>query len=104
VQLRLAVLEKDPARAAALYESVLKTNPYDTVALVNLGAIYAGAGRTQPAATLWERALETNPAIEAAALNLAQIRPPAAAKAILRRYLEIDPGSAIVRSRLAGIR
>jgi hypothetical protein len=103
VQLRLAVLEKDASRAAALYESVLKANPYETSALVNLGAIYAGAGRTEEAAGLWERALETNPAVEAAALNLAQIRPPAAAKVILKRYLEFNPSSVSARSRLAKI-
>ena len=103
VHLRLAVLEKDPSRAAALYESVLKANPFETAALVNLGAIYAGTGRTQEAARLWERALEANPAIEAAVLNLAQIRPPADARTILERYLEINPVSTLARSRLAAI-
>jgi tetratricopeptide (TPR) repeat protein len=103
VQLRRAVLEKDAARAAVLYESVLKMNPAENVALVNLGVIYAGAGRKEEAGVLWERALETNPALEAAALNLAQIRSPSEAKAILRRYLQINPGSVNARSRFAGI-
>jgi hypothetical protein len=103
VLLRLAVLEKHPSRAAALYESVLKANPYETAALVNLGAIYAGVGRTEEATKLWERALEANPAIEAAVLNLAQIQPPAAAKTTLQRYLELNPASTSARTRLTAI-
>ncbi len=85
------------------YESVLKANPYETAALVNLGAIYAGVGRTEEATKLWERALEANPAIEAAVLNLAQIQPPAAAKTTLQRYLELNPASTSARTRLTAI-
>ena len=103
VRLRLAVLETDPIRAAALYESVLKEKPGETSALVNLGAIYASAGRTEQAATLWERALAANPAIEEAVLNLSQIRPAAAAEIILKRYLELNPASPAALARLASI-
>lgn len=103
VRLRLAVLEANPVRAAALYASVLKEKPGETSALVNLGAIYAGAGRTEEAATLWERALAANPAIEEAVLNLSKIRPAAAAEIILKRYLELNPGSPAARARLAAI-
>jgi hypothetical protein len=100
VYLRLAVLEKDPSRAAALYESVLKLNPYETAALVNLGAIYAAAGRVDDAAKLWKRALEANEGIEEAVLNLAQVLPSEEAKTILKHYLEVNPTSARAGRRL----
>lgn len=45
VRLRLAVLEPDAARAAQLYESVLRDNPSEPVALVNLGTHLARLGR-----------------------------------------------------------
>jgi tetratricopeptide (TPR) repeat protein len=104
VRLRLATLERDPQRAATLYEAVLGDDPANPPALVNLGALYARSGRANQAAGLWERALKTNPAIEGAALNLAQIRPAAQARAILERYLEFNPGSSAVRARLAALR
>jgi Tfp pilus assembly protein PilF len=103
VNLRLATLENDPMRAAALYEAVLRADPTRPVALVNLGVIYARAGRIEEAAKLWQRALTTNPAIEGAALNLAQIRPPVQARAVLERYIEFNPGSTAARNRLAEI-
>jgi hypothetical protein len=101
VRLRLAALERDPARAAALYESVLTSEPANTTALVNLGALDGQAGRTREAAALWQRALETNPALEGAALNLSRVLPPADARAALERYLSFNPGSKAVRARLA---
>ncbi len=100
VRLRLAALETDAGRAAALYESVLREDPFQTVALVNLGSLYARAGRIKEAGHLWERALDTNPAIEEAVLNLAQIRPTAEARVILNRYLEFNPASKAARARL----
>ena len=103
VRLRLAVIESDPGRAAKLYKAVLEDNPGETAALVNLGAIYAQAGRTEEAGRLWERALETNPAIEEAVLNLTQIRTSAESRAILTRYLEVNPASRKARARLAEI-
>lgn len=103
VRLRLAVLETDRVRATALYESVLKEKPGETAALVNLGSLYASAGRVEEAAALWERALAANPAIEEAVLNLSQIRPAAEAKKILDGYLELNPVSRAARARLAEI-
>jgi Cytochrome c554 and c-prime len=100
VKLRLAATETDARRAMALYESVLRTSPGQTVALVNLGSMYANAGRLEEAGKLWERALAANPGIEAAALNLARIRPPTEAKAILLRYLEFNPASIAARALL----
>ena len=103
VRLRLASLEPDDGKATALYESVLRGNPFQTVALVNLGSLYARAGRFEEAGRLWERALDTNPGIEEAVLNLALIRPPEKARAILQRYLEFNPGSTAARAGLAAI-
>lgn len=97
VLLRLAVLEPDRVRAAKLYEAVLRTEPAQVTALVNLGAIYAEQERTAAAAKLWERALEANPAIEGAVLNLARISKPETARALLRRYLEFNPASPAAR-------
>ena len=85
VRLRLAALERDPGRAMALYESVLRENPAQPVALVNLGSLYGSAGRLKEAADLWQRALEVNPGIEQSVLNLAEVRPPDEARSILRR-------------------
>jgi tetratricopeptide (TPR) repeat protein len=103
VRLRLAALEPDAGKAAALYESVLREKPGETAALVNLGALYARAGRTKAAAALWERALAANPALEEAALNLSLIRPDREAAAVVRGYLELNPGSQAMRARLAEI-
>ena len=103
VLLRLAVLESDPLRAASLYESVLRGNPYETAALVNLGALYAQAGRLMDAGKLWERALDTNPAAEEAVLNLTQILAPDASRRILKRYLEFNPVSRKAQARLDAI-
>ena len=104
VQLRLAVLEPAPERAIALYESALKANPFQPVALVNLGTLYAQRGRTADAARLWRRALEVNPAIEEAALNLARISVPDEARRILARYLAFHPASTAARALLAALR
>ena len=95
VRLRLAAFERDPARAAAHYAAVLRENPAEPVALVNLGSLYAGAGRTAEAIQLWERALAANPGTEEAAINLSKILPAAEAQAVVKRYLEWNPTSGI---------
>ncbi|HVW87472.1 MAG TPA: tetratricopeptide repeat protein [Bryobacteraceae bacterium] len=92
------LLRAQPADAPVLlrlgrYEEVLRRDPANPVALVNLGVVYARSGRTEDAARLWEKALTANPAIEGAALNLAKISPPDKARAILTRYLGFNPGS-----------
>ena len=101
VRLRLAALESDPARAIPLYESVLREKPGEVAALVNLGALLGSAGRLSEATRLWRRALESNAGIEEAALNLSQILPVAEGLSVLRKYLEVNPASPAVRSRLA---
>jgi hypothetical protein len=100
VRLRLAVLEPDAERAAALYESVLRDNPSETAALVNLGSLRARTGRMEDAGRLWERAIAANPGIEEAVLNLSRIRPVAEARAMVRRYLELNPASTAALLRL----
>ena len=99
VRLRLATLTSSAQAAMPLYESVLRDHPYETSALVNLGAIYARLGRLREAGLLWERALAANPGIEEAVLNLSQIRAPAEARSILGRYLQLNPGSRVARMR-----
>jgi tetratricopeptide (TPR) repeat protein len=101
VRLRLAVSEPNTARAAALYESVLRDNPGEVSALVNLGSLYAQAGRTTEASRLWDRALVANPAIEEAVLNLTLIRPVEESLSLLKRYLEFNPVSMKAKQRLA---
>lgn len=103
VRLRLAVLEPYAGTAARLYESVLRENPYEPAALVNLGTYLAQAGRFTEAGQFWERALRTNPALEEAVLNLAQVRPPKEARALLLRYLEFNPVSRKAQAAIAKI-
>jgi len=103
VRLRLAVLERDAGHAMKLYESVLRDNPYEPAALVNLGSLLAQAGRTADAAGMWERALQANPAWEEAVLNLSQIKPANEARTVLSRYLELNPVSGKARARLAEV-
>lgn len=103
VQLQLAAMEDDPHKARALYEAVLRSNPGHTVALVNLGSLYAQMGHPEAAARLWRRALEANPGLEEAVLNLAQVSEPATARTILTDYLGWNPSSKAVRERLRSI-
>jgi hypothetical protein len=103
VRLRLAVLEPDADRAAQLYQSVLRENPYEPAALVNLGAYLARQGRASEAGQLWDRALAVNPALEEAVLNLTQIRSAKESRTHLLKYLSLDPVSRRARMRLAEI-
>ena len=103
VKLRLAAMETDPARATVLYESVLKSNPSQIIALVNLGSLYAGMGRMADAARLWGRALDANSGLEEAVMNLVQIQTPAQARVTLKRYLEFNPASSLARTKLQSL-
>ncbi len=100
VLLRLAVSEPDARRAASQYQSVLREDPGNVTALVNLGVFYARAGGTEEAAKLWRRALDANPAIEGAAVNLSQVLPRDQARQVLERYLSFNPGSTPARALL----
>jgi hypothetical protein len=96
---RLAPLEN----SQSMYEALLREDPFNAAALVNLGVIYGQAGLARDAARMWQRALDTNPAIEAAALNLSQVLPAAEARAVLERYLQFNPGSKAARARLSAL-
>ena len=96
---RLAPLEG----SQSMYEALLREDPSNPTALVNLGVLYGHAGRARDAARMWQRALETNPAIEAAALNLSQVLPAVEARAVLERYLQFNPGSKAARARLSAL-
>ncbi len=104
VLLRLAALEPDGNRSIALYQSALRMNPSQIVAMVNLGVLYAKAGRIDEAAHLWEKALEANPATEEAVINLAQVVTADKARALLLRYLQFNPDSVAAKARLNAIR
>jgi tetratricopeptide (TPR) repeat protein len=104
VLLRLAALEQNPKLAIEEYEAVLGEDHANPVALVNLGVLYAQAGRTDDAARMWIRTLAVNPAIEEAVLNLARIRPAGEAREVLRKYLLFNPGSAAARAALDALR
>jgi len=58
VLLRLVALRPDAGRAMRLYETLLRENPTETTALVNLGFLYAKAGRLTESSRLWVTALE----------------------------------------------
>jgi len=103
VLLHLASMERGPRRAAELYKGVLREDPANLTALVNLGSLYAQTGRVEEAAQLWRRALDANPALEGATLNLSQVLPPAEARALLERCLTFNPGSSILRGRLEAL-
>jgi tetratricopeptide (TPR) repeat protein len=103
VLVRLAALEQNPMLAAKKYEAALREDRANPVALVNLGVLYAKAGRIEDAARMWKRALEVNPAIEGAVLNLARIRPRAEARGVLEEYLRFNPGSVAARAALGAI-
>jgi len=73
VLVRLAAYEANSIKAAALYEAALKTEPYNLTALVNLGTLYAQAGRAPEAENLWNRALESDLLNQAARMNLEKL-------------------------------
>ena len=83
------------AAALPLLEKVVAAGASTTAQLVNLGTLYAQAGRIQEAKEAWEKALSRNPAQTGARLNLAvaQLREGDrdAARATLRLALHYDP-------------
>ncbi|HUW59068.1 MAG TPA: tetratricopeptide repeat protein [Planctomycetota bacterium] len=91
--------------AAKEYLRVLKENPNDSRAYVNLGLIYDREGRESHAVRCWQRALEVNPN-DARALNLLgnvwkDQQQYLKAIAYYRRALEADPDYADVHWNLA---
>lgn len=73
VEVRLAdLLERTGAadRALELYRNVLRRDPTQVVALVNLGRLYGTKGYVDEAITLWREALKSNPCLAEAGTNL----------------------------------
>lgn len=98
----------DTAGAAALYERVLRSDPANTAAAVNLGTIRMQQNRAPEAMRLWEDALSRNPALTTARVNLAvaQFRSgqAGAAETSLQKALDYDPDQPTARRLLAAIR
>ena len=69
---RAAILQSggNLEEACAIYEAILEEAPTHEGSLVNLGVIYARAGRSEEALDLWRRALEANPANANARRNI----------------------------------
>jgi lipopolysaccharide biosynthesis regulator YciM len=73
VQTRLAFLMEgtgSPERAATLYQSALRQDPDQIVAMVNLGRLFGTRGFLDRAIALWRSAIERNPCLEEAGVNL----------------------------------
>ena len=85
----------DYGRAAALYEKVLRREPHNRKALLNLGIIYHRIGRDDAARKLFERILSFNPNDVDAMNNLAVLYMSGGdyqkALDMLDKVLKIDP-------------
>jgi tetratricopeptide (TPR) repeat protein len=111
VLVQLAQLEDaagDEAKAAALDERILRIDPRQAAAAINLATYYYRRGRTREAMQLWAGALRGNPGLTAARINLAvgqyHAGDAAAAEATLRQALEYDPDQETARKLLAEVR
>ncbi|MEO7142028.1 MAG: tetratricopeptide repeat protein [Bryobacteraceae bacterium] len=97
----------DAVRARAIYERVLRADPTQVSAEVNLGTLLIGQGRTAEAMRLWRDALLRNPGMTGARVNLAvaqyQSGKHSAAAATLRTALQYDPDDQTTRRMLAEI-
>lgn len=85
----------DDPQAAKIYEQILKLDPTNTTALINLGTHKIKTGSPKEAMSLWLRALARNPALIGARMNLAvaqyQSGDPAAAQATLKLLHDYEP-------------
>lgn len=94
----------DEEKAMALCERILRAEPTQAAAAINLGTYRMQRGRAREAMRLWEDALTRNPALSAASVNLAvaQIRAgaAAAARATLVKALEYEPDHEMARRLL----
>src|SRR6185436_480104 len=70
VLLHLAYLSSDDI-AIPMYEQVLRADPSQVVAAVNLGSALMKRGQVARAIALWKDALARSPGLEGASLNLA---------------------------------
>ncbi|MGH9661808.1 MAG: tetratricopeptide repeat protein [Bryobacteraceae bacterium] len=111
VLLYLAELHKaasDSARAAALYQQVLRADPAQVTASVALGALLMERGETAEAIRLWKDALARSPGLQLVRMNLALAQlgqgDAASAEANLRKAVELNPALEVARKLLDGLR
>jgi Flp pilus assembly protein TadD len=108
---QLAQLEDgagNEAKAADLDERILRIDPGQVAAAINLATFYYRRGRKREAMQLWTEALQRNPALTAVRINLAvaqyQLGDAATARATLRQALEYDPDQEAARKLLVELR
>jgi Tetratricopeptide repeat/Cytochrome c554 and c-prime len=97
----------DDHTAFQLWERLLRVDPLDSTAPVNLGAYQMERGNLPEAARLWQDALRKSPALLLVRLNLAtallRTGQPAEARATLEKALEFNPNFQAARDLLAKI-
>src|SRR5262249_42980385 len=107
VLLHLAYLSGDD-KAIPLYEQVLRADPSQVVAAVNLGSALIKRGQVARAVRLWKDALVRSPGLDAARINLAsaQFRTGdlRAAEATLVKALGLNPDNPVARKLLEEVR
>lgn len=107
VLLHLAYLSSED-KAIPLYEKVLRADPNQVVAAVNLGSALIARGHVARAISLWKDALAKSPGLEPARINLASAQFRAgdstSAEATLVKALGLNPDNAVARKLLAKIR
>jgi predicted CXXCH cytochrome family protein len=92
------------SKAASLYEKVLRLDPSQVAAAVNLGNQYIKAGQAREAIRLWRYALVRSPGLETVRLSLAvalyRSGDSAGGAQALRELLELNPGNTAARKLL----
>jgi tetratricopeptide (TPR) repeat protein len=98
-------LKGESARAAALFEAVLRIRPDDVASLIWLGNVYLDQGRSEAAEPLFVRAVELAPRSAAPHLGLGRAalarRQPGQAIEHLEQVLAIDRGATAAHYPLA---
>jgi hypothetical protein len=99
---------KDDATAAQLYQQLLKMDPTQSSAPMNLGAYHMEQGRYEQAIALFNQALRISPALVLVRLNLAialiKTGHPAEARAALEKALEFNPSFTAAQDLLNQLR
>lgn len=95
---KVCLQAKDFVQAQKIFERVIRINPKDADALINLGTLYLAQGRPERAKVLLEAALQLNPDDTTCLENLGilygdVLKQPEKAIPLFKRYLELEPGS-----------